>query len=203
MRQTSGAALFRSFSETLARVFRWHRSSAPPSPGMANPAVRSASETKPKVIVLSAPQTWLSEFTWDRVVSFNQSQCRLQNTQTVPNPKSHDAVRQLWEARLNQPMSLVKALHFCKECHDRSPFVFSNSSTFSMVAKGVVEALIKDLPPVEAHIVGTTAAHYVSGRVSKRELLEIVRAYESRWSVLVHARAGGNGHVEKRPPEAR
>jgi|SRR5687767_3902280 len=186
MRQTSGATFFRSFSETLARAFRWQRTAAAPA---------FAPETaKPKVAVLSAPRVWLNEFSWDKVLSFNQAQCQLQNTQTTQNPKSYEAVRQLWESRLGQPMSLVKALDFCKECHDQSPFVFSNSSTFCQVAKALVESLVATLPSVEAHIVRTTTAHYVSGKVSKRELIEILRMYESKWAAL--AQVAGDGQLD-------
>lgn len=201
MRQTSGAAFLRSFSDTLARVFRWSRS----APSEANPVDvrgRGHAEAASKVItVLSAPRPWLKEFTWERVVNFNQSQCQLQNTQSA-NSDSHEAARQIWEARFAQPMSLVKALDLCKQSHDEAPFVFSSSSTFCMVAKAMVETLARDLPPVEAHIVRTTTAHYVSGRVTKRELISILRVYESKWSALAQARLNAsarNGHAGAPP----
>ena len=200
MRQTSGAALFRSFSDTIARAFRWSRPSTPRVLRPAEATARGARESDSKVIrVLSAPRPWLSEFTWDKVLNFNHEQCQLQNTQSLPNTKSYDAVRQLWGARHGQPVSLVKALDFCKECHDQTPFVFSSSSTFCGLARAMVEELAKDLPPVEAHILRTTTANYVSGRVNKRELIGILRVYESKWSALAQARAhaAGNGHAEK------
>src|SRR5687768_17619316 len=151
MRQSSGVAFFRSFSDTLARAFRWPRSSGDFT-AAAPPQARPVTDSERKAI-LSAPRPWLSEFSWDKVLNFNQSQCQLQNTQPLPNAESYEMVRQLWDKRLSQQMSLVKALDFCKECHDQSPFVFSNSSTFCMVAKALVEELVKDLPAVEAHIV--------------------------------------------------
>ena len=143
--------------------------------------------------VLSAPRAWLTQLSWDRVVGFNNSQCQLQNAQPT-NHQSYEKVRQLWEAALGQPMSLVKALDLCKECHDKSPFVFSNSSTFCLVAKAMVEDLAKDLPPVESHIVRSTVANYISGRITKRELIKILRVYESRWCLLAQP-SGNNGHV--------
>jgi hypothetical protein len=190
MRHTSGTAFFRSFSDTLARAFGWHRANSSPAPAKAMTAQRN-----PRVMpVLSAPRAWLNELSWEKILVFNQSQCQLQNTQTLPNQKCYDAVRQRWDGVLNEPMSLVKALVLCKESHDKSPFVFSNSSTFCLVAKAMVEDLAKDLPAVEAHIVRSTAANYVSGSVSKRELIEILRVYESEWSKL--ARVSSNGHLE-------
>ena len=147
-------------------------------------------------MVLSAPRLWLGELRWDKVESFNQSQCQLQNTQPTPNRDSYDAVRKSWDAASAQPMSLMKALELCKDSHDKAPFVFSNSSTFCLVAKTMLEELVKNLPPVEAHIVRSTAANYVSGRVRKRELLDILRLYESKWSLLTNV--SGNGHMDMR-----
>lgn len=144
--------------------------------------------------VLSAPRTWLSELAWQKVLEFNGSQCQLQNTQPTPNRNSYEKVRERWESLLRQPMSLVKALDLCKEAHDKSPFVFSNSTTFCLVAKAMVEDLAKDLPPVEGHILRNTAANYVSGRIAKRELLEILRVYESKWSQFVQV--SSNGHMD-------
>ena len=193
MRQTSGTAFFRTFSDTLSRAFRWQRSSSP-----ATPQATTHRCTKP-MAVLSAPRPWLSQLSWDRIRSFNESQCQLQNTAPTPNRETHDKARQFWENVLTQPISLVKALDLCKDCHDKSPFVFSNSSTFCMVAKAMVEDLAKDLPPVEAHILRNTAANYIVARVTKRELIAILRVYESKWSMLAHV--SGNGHIEK-PPNA-
>lgn len=190
MRQTSGSAFFRTFSDTLARAFRWQRSASTTAPAQAS-ARRS---TKPMAI-LSAPRPWLSQLSWEKILSFNESQCQLQNTQPTPNRESYDTARQFWDGCLGQPMSLVKALDLCKTCHDKAPFVFSNSSTFCLVARTIVEDLAKGLPPVEAHILRNTAASYIVSRVSKRELLEILRVYESKWSWLTHV--SGNGHVEK------
>lgn len=191
MRQTSGTAFFRTFSDTLARAFRFQRPRQPSARAVVF-------ERNPKAItVLSAPHLWLSEISWDKILIFNQSQCQLQNTQPTPNRITYEAVRQLWEGALKQPMSLVKALDLCRECQDKSPFVFSNASTFCLAAKAMVEDLAKDLPPVEAHIIRSTAANYVTGRISKRELIQVLRIYESKWSFLAHV--SGNGHVEKPP----
>src|SRR6185436_4714309 len=126
MRQTSGTAFFRLFSDTLARAFRWQRSPTPPRAEVVGLSATS-------IAVLSAPRTWLSELGWQKVLEFNHAQCQLQNTEPTPNRNAYDGVRQRWESFLRQPMSLVKALDLCKEAHDKAPFVFSNSSTFCLV----------------------------------------------------------------------
>jgi len=186
MRQTSGTAFFRTFSDTLARVFRWQRST---------PTAREVVGLKANTAVLTAPRTWLGELAWQKVLEFNNAQCQLQNTQPTPNRDAYEGVRQRWETLLRQPMSLVKALDLCKEAHDKAPFVFSNSSTFCLVAKAMVEEIAKDLPPVEGHIVRNTASNYVSGRITKRELIDILRTYESKWSRLVALST--NGHMDR------
>lgn len=145
--------------------------------------------------VLTAPRTWLSEMAWQRILQLNSSQCQLQNTQPTPNRDTYEAVRERWESLLQQPMSLVKALDLCKEAHDKAPFVFSNSTTFCLAAKTMVDEIAKDLPAVEGHILRNTAANYVSGRVTKRELMEILRIYESKWSRLVAV--SGNGEMDR------
>ena len=187
MRQTSGTAFFRSFSDTLARVFRWQRSNV-------SAKAEVVGLNTGNMAVLSAPRTWFGELAWQKVLEFNGSQCQLQNTQPTPNRDSYEAVRQRWDTLMRQPMSLMKALDLCKEAHDQSPFVFSNSTTFCLVAKTMVEELAKDLPPVEGHILRNTASSYVAGRVSKRELIEILRVYESKWSRFMHI--AGNGHMD-------
>ena len=131
--------------------------------------------------VISAPHPWLTEFNWEKVLTVNQAQCQLQNTQTTPNPKSYDLVKGLWEQRATQKMPLEKALDFCRECEAKLPFVFSNTSTFSQVAKALVEDLVKGLPPLEAHIVRNTVARYVSSQITKKELFDILRFYEAKW----------------------
>jgi hypothetical protein len=188
--------LFRSFSDTLARAFRWHRGRAAATAGKTEVVERIPSAKA----VLSAPRLWLSELSWEKLQSMNASQCQLQNTQPTPNRRSHDLVRQAWEGAHGHPMSLVKALDLCKESHDKVPFVFSNSSTFCLAAKAMLEELVKSLPPVEAHIVRATASNYVSGKVRKRELLHVLRMYESKWSQLAYE--SRNGHMEKRPDAA-
>ncbi len=78
-------------------------------------------------------------------------------------------------------MPLEAALDFCRECEQKRPFVFSNSSTFAHVGKSLVQELVKNLPPLEAHIVGNTTAHYITGTISKRELFDILHFYETKW----------------------
>lgn len=187
MRQSSGIPFFRSFSDTLARALGWQRP--------ATPRGEVVGLKEKDMAVLTAPRTWLSEMAWQRILQLNSSQCQLQNTQPTPNRDTYEAVRERWESLLQQPMSLVKALDLCKEAHDKAPFVFSNSTTFCLAAKTMVDEIAKDLPAVEGHILRNTAANYVSGRVTKRELMEILRIYESKWSRLVAV--SGNGEMDR------
>jgi hypothetical protein len=128
----------------------------------------------------------------------NQEHCQLQNTQMTPNPKAFDQVKQQWEQKAAEKMTIIQALDFCRECEAKAPFVFSNMTTFSHVGKALVEDLVKGLPALEAHIVRNTAARYVGEQVSKKELTDILRFYETAWRPGLD-RVSGNG-VGEHPP---
>ena len=187
MRQITGTHFFKSFSDGLFRAFRGTRTTSE-----ALPAGYSRTDTHHSVPSLTGPRAWLDGFPWEKVLTTNQAQCQLQNTQTTPNPKCYDGVKAEWEKRFGQDMSLEKALDLCRQCEQKAPFVFSNTSTFSQIARGVVEDLVKHLPSVEAHIVRNTAAHYVTGTVSKKELFDILRFYETQWRPGLN-KLSGNG----------
>ena len=127
----------------------------------------------------------------------------MQNTQMTPNPKMFDEVKQHWEQNASRNMTIVQALDFCRDCETRAPFVFSNMSTFSQVGKALVDDLVKRLPGLEAHIVRNTAARYVSGQVTKKELTDILRFYERTWRPgLDKISSNGVGEHSPQQPDA-
>lgn len=150
--------------------------------------------------VISAPHPWLHDFHWEKVLTLNQAQCQLQNTQMTPNPKSYDQVKGLWEQRAIERMPLEKALDLCRECEQKAPFVFSNTSTFSQVGKALVEELVKGLPSLEAHIVRNTVVRYVSGNVTRKELFDILRFYETKWRPGLDKLSSNGVGEHPRPP---
>ena len=198
MRQISGTHFFKSFSDGLFRAFRSPRAASPmTNTRCTEPSTSTSAQPHPSMPSLDTARPWFNEFPWEKVLTTNQSQCKLQNTQTTPNPKSYDRVKDQWEQRIAQNMSLGQALDFCRECEQRAPFVFSNTSTFSQVGRGLIEDLVKSLPSVEGHIIRNTVAHYVAGTVTKKELFDILRFYETQWRPGLE-KASGNG-VGHRP----
>jgi hypothetical protein len=203
VRQITGTHFFKSFSDGLFRAFRGSRAAGTirtsGEGGRAEEPSHSQAQTRANVIGVNSVRGWLGAFPWEKVLTLNQGQCELQNTQTTPNPKTYDGVKAQWEQRIQRNMSLGDALDFCRECEQKAPFVFSNKSTFSQVGRGVVDDLVKSLPSVEAHIVRNTVAHYVTGTVSKKELFDVLQFYEAQWRPGLE-KISGNG-VGHRPQE--
>jgi hypothetical protein len=124
---------------------------------------------------------WLSTVPWETVLSVNQALCQAQNTPHQPKDKACVQARQVWEKAVPQPMSLPEVLDVCRRCHELAPFRFNNGNTFAAISKTLVEDWLKRLPPVEAQIIRTTVAHYVAGQVGKKELLQVLRHFETTW----------------------
>ena len=205
MRQISGTHFFKAFSGGLSRAFKHQRpSSNNHVTESAKPVVAAhsgfPSQTSASVPAISTPRQWLRELDWDKLVAINQAQCQLQNTQTTPNPKSYGQVRDTWNGRVTESMSLQEALDLCKQCQDKVPFIFSNTSTFSLVVKELLKEVIQGLPTLEAHIVQNTAAGYVTDKVSKKELADILRYYETQWALA--GKTSRNGTGEHPPSQA-
>ncbi len=188
MRQISGTHLFKSFSG-LSRAFKSRSVSDTAAAQESQPALHSQNGS----YSIRAPREWLREMDWDKVVAINQAQCQLQNTQTTPNPKSYDRVREMWERRVPERMLIEEVLELCKQCQEQAPFIFSNTSTFSEITKEVLQALLKGLPALEGHIVLNTASGYVSGKVSKKELADILRFCEAQWMPVSKVSQNGTG----------
>ena len=126
---------------------------------------------------------WLGSVPWDIVLSLNQTQCEAQSTKHEPKRGVFDEARQLWQQSVSQTMSLPEVLDVCRKCQELGPFIFNNANTFAAVCKNLVEELAQGLPGVEAQILRTTVCHYVAGQAGKRELLQVLRHFENRWTM--------------------
>lgn len=124
---------------------------------------------------------WLGTVPWETVLTVNQALCQAQNTPHQPKEKACDEARQLWEKAIPQQMSLKEVLDVCRRCHELAPFNFNNGNTFAAIGKTLVEDWLKRLPPVEAQIIRTTVAHYIAGQVGKKELVQVLRHFETTW----------------------
>jgi len=188
VRQISGTHLFKSFSG-LSRAFKSRPVPERAQAQEAQPGLHSQNGC----YSIRAPREWLREMDWDKIVAINQAQCQLQNTQTTPNSKTYDQVREMWERRVADRLTIDEALEVCRQCQEKAAFIFSNTSTFAQITKEVLQALLKGLPSLEAHIVQNTAANYVTGKVSKKELSDILRFCESQWMPTTKISQNGTG----------
>lgn len=125
---------------------------------------------------------WLSTVPWETVLTVNQALCQAKNTPHQPKDQACDQARQLWEQAIPQKMSLKEVLDVCRRCYELAPFSFNNGNTFAAIGKTLVEDWLKRLPPVEAQIIRTTVAHYIAGQVGKKELLQVLRHFETSWN---------------------
>lgn len=125
--------------------------------------------------MISSERQWLGAMPWDKVLELNAAFCQ---TQRVP-AKVHDpncaAVKARWESACSRTMTLEEALEVCRQANLTGPFVFNNANTFATVAKSLVDHWAKGLPPVEATILRTTVSHYAADRVTKKELVQVMR----------------------------
>ena len=119
---------------------------------------------------------------WETVLNINQALCQAQKTKHQAKEKSFEAARQLWEKAVPKAMSLAEVLELCRRCQDLGPFVFNNGNTFASISTTLVEDFTRVLPAVEAQILRTTVSHYVAGQVGKKELLQVLRHVETRWT---------------------
>ena len=145
---------------------------------------------------------WLTTAPWESVLTVNQALCQAQKTTHQAKEKASEAARQLWEKAVPQTMSLKDVLDVCRRCHELSPFTFNNGNTFAAISKTLIEDWLKELPPVEAQVIRTTVAHYVAGQVGQKELLQVLRHFETTWKVHHQANAAPPSMVRRETPDA-
>jgi len=80
-------------------------------------------------------------------------------------------------------MALPEAIDICRQCYDLGPFVFNNGNTFAAVARKLIDDWLQLLPPVEAQIARTTVGHYVVGQITRKEMVDVLTCFESKWKI--------------------
>ena len=85
-------------------------------------------------------------------------------------------------------MSLLEVLDVCRQGYDLAPFTFNNGNTFATVGKNLISEWLNSLPAVEAQIVGNTVGHYIAGVINKKELVKVLRHFETSWRTYAAAR---------------
>ena len=136
-----------------------------------------------KGAVKHTERDWFRGLPWETVLSINQSLCEAQQTPHQVLEQTCRAARQAWEQGCASRLTLPEAVDVCRRCYDIAPFVFNNGNTFAAVARKLMEDWLQVLPPVEAQIARTTVGHYVVGQITRKEMVEVLSHFESRWKL--------------------
>jgi hypothetical protein len=131
--------------------------------------------------VKNSESKWFQPGSWESLLTENQTFCQGQKLDSKTCPKNFQKTRQLWESQYGRVMSLPKALDVCRKCHEMAPFIFNNGNTFSCFAKNLVTDWTKTITAVEAQMLRTTIGHYVTGQVSRKELLQVLTFLAPTW----------------------
>ncbi|MFM1770530.1 MAG: hypothetical protein RJA22_3059 [Verrucomicrobiota bacterium] len=125
---------------------------------------------------------WLHGIPWDSVITLNQELCQAQQltaaTRTGPLAKAAE----LWEKTRQRGLPLLEALDLCRQCHAFNALVFNNGNTFAAITRRILEEPLKSISPVDAQILRTTAGHYATGLIGRRELRGILDHYSPAWT---------------------
>jgi hypothetical protein len=136
---------------------------------------------------MSAEKSWLTSLSWEKVQGINESLCKQHNTGYQAN-QGFEAARKFWVQAAARQMSLPEVLQVCRRCYDMAPFMFNNGNTFSTIGKNLMEEWLKSLPPLDGQIVRNTVGHYIAGLIEKKELLTVLRHFETSWNAYAQAR---------------
>ena len=124
--------------------------------------------------MIDQQRPWLIGVTWDSIVGLNRTLCQAQKLEALTDAKAIAAAQESWERARQVPMALVEALTICRTAREHSPFTFNNGNTFAAVARSLVDDSLRSAPAVEAQIIRTTISHYVAGKVTKKELQQVL-----------------------------
>ena len=141
---------------------------------------------------------WFRGSSWETILSLNASLCEAQQNPQQLRDQACRAARQAWEQGCASRLSLPDAIDVCRRCYDLGPFVFNNGNTFAAAARKMLEDWLQLLPPVEAQITRTTVGHYVVGQITRKEMVDVLANFESRWKIK-----GADNVVAASPPGLR
>jgi hypothetical protein len=120
---------------------------------------------------LQGRAAFIKNWDWQLVTSLNRGSCDRGKALHGSNSETHAQVRQTWEARRPQELTLGEALDFLLECHRSAPFLFFNGNTFGEIARRIVDAVFIEFPLGRRREASSLAAHYVAG-VLDRDSME-------------------------------
>jgi hypothetical protein len=146
---------------------------------------------------------WFRGVSWEAVLSMNQSFCEAQQTPYQIREKACQAAQQAWQNAAAKRMPMAEAVEVCRRCYDLSPFVFNNGNTFAAAARKLIEEWLQALPPVEGQIARTTIGHYIVGQIERKELVQVLQHFESRWPLRSIEQPAVTPPLRELRPQAR
>jgi hypothetical protein len=119
---------------------------------------------------LQGRAAFIKNWDWQFVTSLNRGSCERGKAQFGNNPEAHDQVRERWEARRPQVLTLGETLEFLFQCHRAAPFLFFNGNTFGEIARRIVDAVFVEFPLARRREAASLAAHFVAGVLDGKSL---------------------------------
>ncbi len=119
---------------------------------------------------LQGRAAFIKNWDWQFVTGLNRGSCDRGKALHGYNSETHERVRERWEGRRPQELTLGDALDFLLECHRSAPFLFFNGNTFGEIARRIVDAIFVEFPLGRRREASSLAAHYVAGVLDRQSM---------------------------------
>jgi len=113
---------------------------------------------------------WLRDWPWQTVVVINAGLCREKDALHKPTSDGYGLARKLWEDSRARELTLRETLDICRQCHRLAPFCFYNGNTFAAIGRTIIQDMLREMPPMEAHSFRSVVGHYIAGTIGAKEL---------------------------------
>jgi len=120
---------------------------------------------------LQGRAAFIKNWDWQLVTGLNRGSCDRGKALHGNNSETHETVREQWEERRPQELTLGETLDFLFRCHRAAPFLFFNGNTFGEIARRIIDVIFIEFPLSRRREAASLAAHYVAG-VLDRDSME-------------------------------
>ena len=117
---------------------------------------------------------WLTDWPWETVVTINAGLCKEKNALHKPTSDGYEPAQTLWDNSRQRELTLRETLDLFRQCHKVAPFCFYNGNTFAAIARIMIQDLLQNMPPVQAHGFRSVVGHYVAGTAGAEELAVVL-----------------------------
>ena len=125
---------------------------------------------------LQGRAAFIKNWDWQLVNGLNRGSCDRGKALHGHNSETHERVRQRWEERRAQELTLGQTLDFLLECHRSAPFLFFNGNTLVEIARRIVDAIFIEFPLGRRREASSLTAHYVAGVLDRESMERGLRA---------------------------